>query len=251
MKSNHSINRSNIIIKCIILSSVLIGCILILYLIAQNITYDTNIKIQNSVENSTSNNLIESTDNVASDNVYDSTAQQKRKVKFEIVESELFLDSGVSDEVDSYKNIILESSGPGYAHVKDTMDATVIRYTEEIGPMYGIDATLLQSIIFYESSNRQNVCNGQCVGYMQVSTRWHLERAKTLGANLYDGYGNIITGTNYLAELISQYHNLHTALMVYHGESDALAKAANGEVSEYVNNIMDLYYKLLGIKYGD
>ena len=151
---------------------------------------------------------------------------------------------------DSYVTELLISSGPGYSRLIDTMNDEVIQYTTEIGPEYGIDPCLLQAIIFYESSNRQDVSNGTCVGLMQVSTKWHTERAEKLGVSLYDAYGNIITGADYLAELIREYGNLHTALMVYHGESDALVKAANGEASEYTLNIVNLYYKLLCLKYG-
>ena len=151
---------------------------------------------------------------------------------------------------DSYVTELLVSSGPGYNRLIDTMNDEVIQYTNEIGPKYGIDPCLLQAIIFYESSNRQDVSNETCVGLMQVSTKWHTERAESLGVSLYDAYGNIVTGADYLAELIGEYNNLHTALMVYHGESDALTKSANGEESEYTLNIMNLYYKLLGLEYG-
>ena len=151
---------------------------------------------------------------------------------------------------DSYITGLLVSSGPGYNRLIDTIDDTVIKYTEEIGPKYGIDSCLLQAIIFYESSNRQDVSNGTCVGLMQVSTKWHTERAEKLGVSLYDAYGNIVTGADYLAELIREYGDLHTALMVYHGESDALIKAENGEASEYTINIINLYYKLLELRYG-
>ena len=151
---------------------------------------------------------------------------------------------------DSYITGLLVSSGPGYNRLIDTMDDTVIKYTEEIGPKYGIDSCLLQAIIFYESSNRQDVSNGTCVGLMQISTKWHTERAEKLGVSLYDAYGNIVTGADYLAELIREYGDLHTALMVYHGESDALIKAENGEASEYTINIINLYYKLLELRYG-
>lgn len=151
---------------------------------------------------------------------------------------------------DSYVTELLISSGPGYNRLIDTMDDTVIKYTEEIGPKYGIDSCLLQAIIFYESSNRQDVSNGTCVGLMQISTKWHTERAEKLGVSLYDAYGNIVTGADYLAELIREYGDLHTALMVYHGESDALIKAENGEASEYTINIINLYYKLLELRYG-
>ena len=151
---------------------------------------------------------------------------------------------------DSYITELLVSSGPGYNRLIDTIDDTVIEYTNEIGTRYGIDPCLLQSIIFYESSNRQDVSNGTCVGLMQVCTKWHTERAESLNVDLYDSYGNVLTGTDYLAELYDEYENITTALMVYHGESDALIKAENGQTSTYVNNIMNLYLKLKNLQVG-
>lgn len=151
---------------------------------------------------------------------------------------------------DSYVTELFLSSGPGYSRLIDTMNDEVIQYTNEIGPEYGIDPCLLQAIIFYESSNRQDVSNGTCVGLMQVSTKWHTERAKSLDVDLYDSYGNVLTGTDYLSELYDEYENITTALMVYHGESDALIKAENGQTSTYVNNIMNLYLKLKDLQVG-
>ena len=151
---------------------------------------------------------------------------------------------------DSYITDLLISSGPGYDRLIDTVNDAVIDMTEEIGPRYRIEPQLLQAIIFYESSNRQDVSNGTCVGLMQVCTKWHTERAESLNVDLYDSYGNVLTGTDYLAELYDEYENITTALMVYHGESDALIKAENGQTSTYVNNIMNLYLKLKDLQVG-
>ena len=151
---------------------------------------------------------------------------------------------------DSYITDLLISSGPGYDRLIDTMNDAVIDMTEEIGSRYRIEPQLLQAIIFYESSNRQDVSNGTCVGLMQVSTKWHTERAESLNVDLYDSYGNVLTGTDYLVELYDEYENITTALMVYHGESDALIKAENGQTSTYVNNIMNLYLKLKDLQVG-
>lgn len=85
---------------------------------------------------------------------------------------------------------------------------------------------------------------------MQVSTKWHTERAESLNVGLYDSYGNVLTGTDYLAELYDEYENITTALMVYHGESDAFIKDENGQTSTYVNNIMNLCFKLKDLQVG-
>ena len=99
-------------------------------------------------------------------------------------------------------------------------------------------------MIFYESSNSMEARNGSCIGYMQVSTKWHADRAKQLGVSIRDGYGNILVGTDYLYELCKKYGDVALALMVYHGESDAEEKEARGEISTYANKILDLSAKL-------
>lgn len=137
-----------------------------------------------------------------------------------------------------------DASGPGYQYIEQTENETVIELTERVAEQYPICPELLQAIIFYESSNRMDVSNGSCVGYMQVSTKWHKDRADKLGVSIYDSYGNILTGTDYLMEMIVEYGDVATALMVYHGESDALKKTERGELSSYAQKILDLSAEL-------
>ena len=138
----------------------------------------------------------------------------------------------------------VSASGPGYNRIEQTENQTVIKLTERVAEIYPICSELLQAIIFYESCNRMDVSNGSCVGYMQVSTKWHGDRAKKLGVSIYDGYGNILTGTDYLMEMIMEHGDVATALMIYHGESDALDKAERGEISDYASKILELSAKL-------
>ena len=137
-----------------------------------------------------------------------------------------------------------EAAGLGYNRIEETQDQTVIEITNQIAEIYPICPELLQAMIFYESSNKMSAKNGSCIGYMQVSTKWHSARAKKLGVSLQDGYGNILTGTDYLMELIQEHEDVATALMVYHGESDALEKAGRGELSSYAVRILDLSSRL-------
>lgn len=137
-----------------------------------------------------------------------------------------------------------QAGGPGYDRLEQTGDETVMELTEQAAEIYPICPELLQAVVFYESSNRMSARNGKCVGYMQVSTRYHSSRAEKLGVSLYDGYGNILTGTDYLMELVEQYDDIATALMVYHGERDAAEKAERGEISSYAQRILDLSEKL-------
>lgn len=137
-----------------------------------------------------------------------------------------------------------DASGPGYQRIEQTENDKVIKLTEKVAEIYPICPELLQAIIFYESCNRMDVSNGSCIGYMQVSTQWHSDRAERLGVSIYDGYGNILTGTDYLMELILEYDDVATALMVYHGESNAVSKGENGQLSSYATKILDLSAKL-------
>lgn len=132
------------------------------------------------------------------------------------------------------------AGGPGYQYIEQTENQDVIDLTEEMAKIYPICPELLQAIVFYESCNKMDARNGSCVGYMQVSTRWCADRADKLGVSLHDGYGNILTGTDLLMELIAEHGDVSTALMVYHGESDALEKAERGEMSSYARRILEL-----------
>ena len=140
--------------------------------------------------------------------------------------------------------ITAHASGPGYDHIQQTEDQTVIQLTEQVAEIYPICPELLQAMIFYESSNRMSARNGKCIGYMQVSTKYHQDRADKLGVSIREGHGNILTGTDYLMELLDKHGDVATALMVYHGERDAVRKAEAGEISEYARKILELSEQL-------
>ena len=140
--------------------------------------------------------------------------------------------------------ISTNADGLDYNRIEDTEDKKVIDITNQVAELYPICPELLQAMVFYESSNNMSAKNGSCIGYMQVSTKWHADRAKQLGVSIRDGYGNILTGTDYLYELCEKYGNVALALMVYHGESDAEEKEARGEISDYARKILHLSEKL-------
>lgn len=110
----------------------------------------------------------------------------------------------------------------------------------DYGNEYCICPELLMAVIETESSGQPKAKNGTCTGLMQVSSRWHADRMKRLGVkSLYDERGNIHVGTDYLVELIKEHGDVATALMVYHGESDALSKADSGIISAYASKILE------------
>lgn len=133
-------------------------------------------------------------------------------------------------------NPILAKDKPAYTWISKTAQRACVDYGNE----YCICPELLMAIIETESSGDPNAKNGTCTGLMQVSSRWHVDRMKRLGVkSLYDGCGNVHVGTDYLAELIGEYGDVATALMVYHGESDALSKADRGIISDYASKILE------------
>lgn len=130
----------------------------------------------------------------------------------------------------------------GYITIEQTEDEDVIRFTEEIGNRYGICPELLQAIVFYESSNNPMVKSaGGDTGYMQVNKKWHKDRMDRLGVtDLTDGYGNILVGTDYLAELAGKYEDISLVLMKYNGDSKAEKLYEQGKMSEYAEKILSL-----------
>lgn len=110
----------------------------------------------------------------------------------------------------------------------------------EIGQEYGICPELLEAMIETESRGIPTVSNKSCKGLMQVSEKWHKDRMEKLGVtDLYDEYGNILVGTDYLTELFEEYGDVGLVLMVYHGESDAVSKAERGVLSGYAKTILE------------
>ena len=125
---------------------------------------------------------------------------------------------------------------PADTWISKTAQKACIDYGKE----YCICPELLMAVIETESSGDPQAKNGTCTGLMQVSSRWHADRIKRLGVkSLYDERGNIHVGTDYLVELIKKHGDVATALMVYHGESDALSKADRGIISDYASKILE------------
>ena len=124
---------------------------------------------------------------------------------------------------------------PADTWISKTAQKACVNYGNE----YCICPELLMAIIETESSGDPKAKNGTCTGLMQVSSRWHADRMKRLGVkSLYDERGNVHVGTDYMSELILEHGDVATALMIYHGESDALSKADCGIISGYASKIL-------------
>lgn len=120
-------------------------------------------------------------------------------------------------------------------------------YTVEIGEKYNICPELIQAIIERESSYDPYAKNGNCIGLMQVSQRWHADRMEELGVtNLYDPYSNILVGTDYLAELFDEAiqsgrgDDLYYVLMRYNLKtSTANSRWESGDYSDYAIEVSE------------
>lgn len=107
---------------------------------------------------------------------------------------------------------------------------------------------LVHSIIWYESRyNSSSVSKSGCVGLMQVSPKWHKERAARLGVtDLYDQYGNILVGVDYLNDLY-RYNgeDWELALMLYSMDNKKARQLyALGMTTTYVDSVIHRAYEL-------
>lgn len=112
-------------------------------------------------------------------------------------------------------------------------------YCKEIGARYNLSPEFLMAVIEKESSGQPQVYNGNCKGLMQINEPYHRDRMERLGvADIYDPYGNILLGADYLVDLFVMYQDPGTVLMVYNGSSKAVKRGAAGDYTEYADSIL-------------
>ena len=98
----------------------------------------------------------------------------------------------------------------------------------------------VEAIIERESRWDPRAVNGDCIGLMQISERWHRERMQELGVkNLKDPLDNILVGVDYLRELFERYEDPGVVLMVYNGDSRAKDLQATEKLSKYAEWILN------------
>lgn len=112
-----------------------------------------------------------------------------------------------------------------------------------------VSPEMVHSVIWHESrydASSKN-SNGTCVGLMQISTKWHKQRAEKLGVtDLFDPYGNILVGVDYLNDLY-QYNgkDWNLALMLYSMDNKkAREMYSKGEITNYVSSVIHKEYEL-------
>ena len=121
------------------------------------------------------------------------------------------------------------------------LSESTIDYCYQYGDEYDFRPELLIAIIEAESSGNPNAKNGNCLGLMQVSEKWHTNRMEKLGvSDLYDEGGNILVATDYLYELFMKYGDVGMMLMRYNGDSSAKDYwNGNGDLSAYAKKIIN------------
>lgn len=127
-------------------------------------------------------------------------------------------------------------------HPEPMTQEEVINFNvESICADYGVDPDLVKSIIWHESRYNPNASNGNCLGLMQISTRWHTVRAERLGVtDFYDIQGNILLGVDYISELLNNCHDPALALMAYNmGYSRAIELYNAGHISNYAQSVLE------------
>lgn len=97
----------------------------------------------------------------------------------------------------------------------------------------------VEALIERESRWNPEAVNGDCIGLMQISERWHKDRMRALGAkDLKDPFDNIDVGVDYLRELFERYEDPGMVLMIFNGDSRAKELQATGNLSEYAEWIL-------------
>lgn len=159
-------------------------------------------------------------------------------------------------ELHIYHHIQDDNSLPieQYQKIEDTKEKTDLTNEEKINNFIknicskysNIEPELVESIVYHESRYIPSVSNGDCVGLMQVSQYWHKDRASKLGVNdMYDSYGNILVGVDYLSELVNKYEDVSLVLMLYNmNHNTAFKMYANGEISGYAKSVLSRYEML-------
>ena len=121
-----------------------------------------------------------------------------------------------------------------------TEEQIIDGYVDSICEMYSMDPALIKSVIWHESRYNPKAQNGNCLGLMQISTRWHTGRAEKLGiTDFYDPYSNILLGVDYLSEILQNCQDPALALMVYNmGGAKALSLYNAGHISNYAQSVL-------------
>lgn len=148
------------------------------------------------------------------------------KEEYNIYDEVFGVDNG-TDFVPGFYEPIVDEDIPISAEDQLTINEMCLR--KDICP------ELVYAIIERESGYQADVINasGKNYGAMQINPNFHK------CDNPLDLIENVDAGTTYLQTLFNEYEDVGVVLMTYHGESDALVKYQNGQLSEYAKGILE------------
>lgn len=123
-------------------------------------------------------------------------------------------------------------------------EETIDEFVDDIVLKYpNVSSSLVKSVIWHESRYNPEAVNYNetCFGLMQTSSYWHKDRMERLGVkDLFDPYGNILVGVDYLSELIDKYEDPALALMLYNMRHDTAFKLyKQGKISDYAKSVIE------------
>lgn len=121
------------------------------------------------------------------------------------------------------------------------IDDDLYQYIIDVCDDYDISPELICSVIWHES-RWKNVNNGDCIGLMQISSKWHEDRMNKLGVtDLSEPKQNILVGIDFLAELFEDYEDPYLVLMLYNMKRSTAFKNYNeGRFSKYAISVMEV-----------
>jgi soluble lytic murein transglycosylase-like protein len=124
--------------------------------------------------------------------------------------------------------------------------ADIKEAAEEYGEAYCISPALIEAICYEESRFTPDIINksGKNYGLMQVSPYFNRDRMERLGiakADLLTVRGNILVGTDLLAELFEEHEDVILVLLIYGGFSKAKINAylTKGSIPGYIERLLD------------
>lgn len=117
---------------------------------------------------------------------------------------------------------------------------------EEIGEAYCVSPALIEAMCYEESRFTPNIINksGKNYGLMQINPNFNTDRMKRLGVtkeDLLTVRGNILVGTDLLAELFETYEDVGEVLLIYGGFSQAKKDAyhTKGVLPAYITRLLE------------
>ncbi len=121
----------------------------------------------------------------------------------------------------------------------------ILETAEEIGTEYCVSPALIEAMCYEESRFTPNVVNksGKNYGLMQINPSFNVDRMQRLGVtkdDLLTVRGNILVGTDLLAELFETYEDVGEVLLIYGGFSQAKKDAyhTKGVLPAYITRLL-------------